>query len=90
MSTDNATSDTLQPGDLIVDRATESKNGKELQLLACPICWLDFEDFNNPQIANHIGTHGPEEVGLDDDEYRYTPMADILIQLYGFDAEVDE
>jgi hypothetical protein len=89
MSTDSASGDDLQPGDLIVDVSSESTGQTRLELVACPVCGLDLEELQAPAVDDHIATHDPEEFGLDDDGYRYTPMADILIQLYGWGEEVD-
>lgn len=81
-------------GEYLVEIADNSE-GDIFVLVKCPICDTRVvenprEEVDNEEVAEHIATHKPEELGLDEDGYQYTPMADILIRLYGFDTEVEQ
>jgi len=81
----------------LVDISNDSVNHPLYVLSRCPICdeqILDPDEDcgtgkNHPKIVEcHIQQHDPEDLGLDD--YQFRPMADILIELHGLGRETEE
>jgi hypothetical protein len=79
----------------LADISDESSNHPNLVLVRCPICDEqiidDLDDCNHSHVTDvetHILQHDPEDLGLD--EYEFRPMADILIELHGLGRERKE
>jgi hypothetical protein len=81
----------------LVDLSNESSNHPMYVMARCPICEekiLDPDEDcgtgkNHPKIVEcHILQHDPEDLGLDDYEFR--PMADILIELHDLRQKSEE
>jgi len=81
----------------LVDISNDSVNHPLYVLARCPIC---DEQILNPvedcgtgkshpkTVESHIEQHDPEDLGLDDYEFR--PMADILIELHDLRQKSEE
>jgi len=81
--------------DYLADISEESTNHRNLVLVRCPICDEqiidDLDDCNHSHVETvecHILQHDPEDLGLDDYEFR--PMADILIELHDLRQRSEE
>jgi hypothetical protein len=81
----------------LVDLSDDSSNHPMYVMARCPICEekiLDPDEDcgtgkNHPEtVETHILQHDPEDLGLD--EYRFRPMADILIELHRLGRETEE
>jgi hypothetical protein len=85
------TSEAAGTGEYLIDYGADSSKGEQLILIRCPICdeqLIDDLDYSpdHTEITDHIATHSPADLDLDG-PYRFTPMADILIQLHGLKAD---
>jgi hypothetical protein len=81
--------------DYLVDTSSDGDgNSNSVALVKCPICDEQLADPDaegqtyNRGIDDHIASHDPEDLGLDD--YQFRPMADILIELHGLGRETEE
>jgi hypothetical protein len=77
----------------LADISASSSNHPRYVLTVCPICGerivddLDAHRYSNDDpVVDHIATHSPADLDLDG-PYRFTPMADILIELHGLEAD---
>ena len=79
----------------LVDVSSDSSNHRTLVLMVCPICnnrlFDDMETCRQThpeKVANHISNHTPSDLGIEG-RYRYTPMADILVELHGLNERTE-
>lgn len=81
--------------DYLADISDDSSNHPLWVMVRCPICDEqiidDIDDCNRSHVETvetHIQQHDPDDLGLD--EYRFRPMADILMELHDLGPERTE